>query len=310
MSTAGEMRAKPKEFAPQTQEIHPGAEHQMEPEPQYMNPGYKGSGKLRDKVAIITGGDSGIGRSVAILYGREGCKGVVVVYSKNHEDAKKTKELVEKEGSKCHVIAGDVSKRDFCFQVVNQTLQQFGQLDILVNHAGVQFEHKKLEDITEEELDMTMKVNVNGYFFMSQASLPHMKEGAAIINTTSVNAYKGNATLMDYTASKGANRAFTYALAHNLVSKGIRVNAVAPGPIWTPFIPSTFDEEHVKKFGQNAPMKRGWCQFNEFLNLKRDNRRKWHLLTFSWLLIVVPLTSRDKPSMSMEDTLRIVNILK
>jgi len=256
MSKVGEVREKPKEFAPQTQDIHPGAEHKLEPEPQYMNPGYKGSGKLQDKVAIITGGDSGIGRSVAILFGREGCKGVVIAYSKNHEDAKKTKELVEKEGAKCHVMSGDVSKKEFGFEIVNQTLKQFGQLDILVNHAGVQFEHKKLEEITEEDLDTTMKVNVYGYFFMTQAALPHMKEGAAIINTTSVNAYKGNVSLIDYTATKGANRAFTYALAQNLATKGIRVNAVAPGPIWTPFIPSTFDEEHVKKFGQNAPMKR------------------------------------------------------
>jgi NAD(P)-dependent dehydrogenase (short-subunit alcohol dehydrogenase family) len=255
MST-GEVREKPTEFPAQSQSVHPGAEHKLDPEPQYMNPGYKGSGKLKDKVAIITGGDSGIGRSVSILYGREGCKGVVIVYRKNHEDANKTKELVEKEGAKCTVIAGDVSKKEFCNQVVQQCLKEYGQLDILVNHAGVQYVANTLEEITEEHLDETMKCNVYAYFFMAQAALPHMKEGAAIINTTSVNAYKGHTTLIDYTATKGANRAFTYALAQNLATKGIRVNAVAPGPIWTPFIPSSFDEEHVKTFGQNAPMKR------------------------------------------------------
>jgi NAD(P)-dependent dehydrogenase (short-subunit alcohol dehydrogenase family) len=251
-----EVRAKPTSFPAQEQKIHPGAEHKMEPEPQYMNPQYKGSGKLQDKVAIITGGDSGIGRSVAILFGREGCKGVVIVYQKNHEDANKTKELVEKEGAKCCAIAGDVSKKSFCEDVVAQTIQKFGQLDILVNHAGVQYQATKFEDITEENLDHTMKVNVYGYVFMTQVCLPHMKQGSCIINTTSVNAYKGNKTLMDYTASKGADRALTYSLAQTLVEKGIRVNAVAPGPIWTPFIPSTFDAEHVKNFGQNAPMKR------------------------------------------------------
>jgi len=255
MST-GEMRPKPTSFPAQQQEVHPGAEHKMDPEPQYSNPGYLGAGKLKDKVAIITGGDSGIGRSVSILFGREGCKGVVVVYRKNTEDANKTKELVEKEGSQCLAIAGDVSKKDFCFSVVDQCIKKFGKVDILVNHAGVQYEAEKLEDITEEHLDETMKANVYGYFFMAQAVLPHMTPGASIINTTSVNAYKGHKSLMDYTATKGANRAFTYALAQNLADKGIRVNAVAPGPIWTPFIPSSFDADHIKTFGQNCPMKR------------------------------------------------------
>jgi NAD(P)-dependent dehydrogenase (short-subunit alcohol dehydrogenase family) len=254
---SSETRPKPKEFPPQQQSVHPGAEHKMDPEPQYENPNYKGSNKLKDKVAIISGGDSGIGRSVAIHFAREGCKGITILYREQHEDAQKTKSLVEKEGSRCLIIAGDVSKKDFCERAAQETMKNFGAIDVLVNHAGVQYEAKDLTEITEEHLDKTFKINVYGYFFLTQACLPHMKEGCSIINTTSVNAYKGNTTLMDYTSTKGANRAFTYALAQNLATKGIRVNAVAPGPIWTPFIPSTFsDPEHIKKFGQNAPMGR------------------------------------------------------
>jgi len=251
-----EIGHKPKEFPAQTQSVHPGAEHKMDPEPQYLNPNYKGSQKLKDKVAIISGGDSGIGRSVAILFAREGCKAVTILYREQHEDAKKTKELVEKEGAKCLTLAGDVSQKNFCVQAADQTMKEYGSIDILVNHAGVQYVAEDLKDITEETLDKTMKTNVYAYFFLAQACLQHMKSGASIINTTSVNAYKGHNTLIDYTTSKGANRAFTYALASNLAKTGIRVNAVAPGPIWTPFIPSSFDEEHVKTFGQNAPMGR------------------------------------------------------
>jgi len=248
---------RPKEFPAQTQEMHPGAEHKMDPEPQYLNPHYKGSEKLKDKVALITGGDSGIGRSVAIHYAREGCKGISIVYLKNDKDAELTKQLVEKEGSSCLLIRGDVCSKSTCEDAVKQTLRKFdNHLDILVNHAGVQTFAEDLLDITEENLDRTMKCNVYAYFFMAQACLPHMKRGSAIINTTSVNAYKGNAALMDYSATKGANRAFTYSLAQNLASKGIRVNAVAPGPIWTPFIPSSFPEEKVKTFGQKTPLGR------------------------------------------------------
>jgi len=248
---------RPTKFPGQTQKEHPGAEHKMDPEPQYLNPSYKGSGKLKDKVAIITGGDSGIGRSVAIHYAREGCKGISIIYLKNDQDAKKTKELVEKEGSSCILVRGDVCSKSFCEDAVKRTLKEFdNHLDILVNHAGVQYFSESILDITEESLDKTIKTNIYSYFFMSQACIPHLKKGAAIINTTSVNAYKGNAGLMDYSATKGANRAFTYSLAKSLVEKGIRVNAVAPGPIWTPFIPSSFPEEKVKVFGQKTPMKR------------------------------------------------------
>jgi len=258
-TTADQQREKerPTSFPGQSQSQHPGTEGKMEPEPMYDAPNYKGAGKLKDKVAIITGGDSGIGRSVAVLYAREGCKGISIVYHKNDKDAEKTKEMIEKEGSSCLLIKGDVCSKAFCQDVAKQTLQKFdNQLDILVNHAGMQVYNEKLVDITEETLDATMKTNVYSYFFMSQACLPHLKKGAAIINTTSVNAYKGHAVLMDYSATKGANRAFTYSLAQNLADKGIRVNAVAPGPIWTPFIPSSFPPDKVEKFGQNTPLGR------------------------------------------------------
>jgi len=253
---ATHVRSKPDEFPEQSQDVHPGAEHKMDPEPQYMNPNYKGSGKLNGKVALISGGDSGIGRAVAILFAREGCKGVAIIYYEQHEDAKKTAELVEKEGSQCLTIASDVCKKSLCEEAVKKTIDKFGQLDILVNHAGVQYYHEDLCDITEEELDKTTRTNIHGYIFLTQAALPHLKKGASIINTSSVNAYKGHGGLMDYTATKGANRAWTYSLAESLVEKGIRVNAVAPGPIWTPFIPSSFPPEKVKTFGQSCPMKR------------------------------------------------------
>jgi len=214
-----------------------------------MNPNYKGSGKLKDKVALISGADSGIGRAVAILYAREGCKGVGIMYYEQHKDAEKTKELVEKEGAQCLLIPTDVCKKSCCEESVNKVLEKFGQLDILVNHAGVQYYHENFTDISEEELDKTVRTNIHGYVFLTQAALPHLKRGSCIINTTSVNAYKGNEGLMDYSATKGAERALTYSLARNLVEQGIRVNAVAPGPIWTPFIPSSFPEEKVKDFG-------------------------------------------------------------
>lgn len=252
----GEMGPKPREFPAQEQEANPGADHKMNPEPDYSNPGYKGSGLLQDKVAIITGGDSGIGRAVAVLYGREGCKGVTIVYHKNDKDAEKTKELVEKEGSKCLLIRGDVTEKSFCEDVVKKTLKEFDSVDILVNHAGIQFRNTELTKLTEKELDITMKTNVYAYFYMAQAVLPHFKKGSSIINTSSINAYRGHADLMDYSATKGANRAFSYSLAANLADKGIRVNAVAPGPIWTPFIPSSFPADQVKTFGQDTPMGR------------------------------------------------------
>jgi NAD(P)-dependent dehydrogenase (short-subunit alcohol dehydrogenase family) len=230
-------------------------EYKMDPPPEYSAPWYKGSNKLKDKVAIITGGDSGIGRSVAILYAREGAS-VAIIYLQNDKDAKETKQLVEKEGRKCLLLKGDVSKKKSCEEFVKSTVEEFGQLDILVNHAGIQYVHDDFSKITEEQLRHTFEVNVFSQFFMAQAALPHLKKGSSIINTSSVNSYKGNEKLMDYSSTKGANTAFTYSLAQNLASEGIRVNSVAPGPIWTPLIPSTFDGQHLKDFGKNTPLGR------------------------------------------------------
>jgi NAD(P)-dependent dehydrogenase (short-subunit alcohol dehydrogenase family) len=213
-------------------------EHKMTPPPKYDAPWYKGSGKLKGKVAIITGGDSGIGRSIAILYAREGAN-VTIVYIHNDKDAEETKGLVEKEGGKCLVFKGDVGHKDICEQVVKKTVDTFGGLDILVNHAGLQFLAEDLLKITEENLRRTFEANVFSQFFMCQAALPHLKSGSCIINTSSVNSFKGHGKLLDYSSTKGANTAFTYSLAINLGEKGIRVNQVAPGPIWTPLIPST-----------------------------------------------------------------------
>lgn len=246
-----EVREKPKEFPAQKQEVHPGAEHEMRPEPQYLNPNYKGSSKLENKVALVTGGDSGIGRSVCIHFAREGAD-VAIVYLEQHEDAKKTKELVEKEGRKCLLIPGDVSDKKFCTEAVEKTVKEFGRLNILVNHAGVQKVVEKIEDITQNDLEKTFSVNVYSYFYFVQAALKYLDPGSCIINTSSVNAYNPNAGLLHYACSKGAERVLTYGLAKKLASKGIRVNAVAPGPIWTPFIPSSFGEEMVEKFGKTT----------------------------------------------------------
>jgi len=210
----------------------------MDPPPKYDAPWYKGSEKLKGKVAIITGGDSGIGRSIAILYAREGAN-VCIDYIHNDKDAEDTKKLVEKEGGKCLVYKGDVGKKEVCEDIVKKTVDTFGKLDILVNHAGLQFQEENFLDIKEENLRRTFEANVYSQFFMSQAAVPHLKPGSCIINTSSVNSFKGHAKLIDYTATKGANTAFTYSIANNLAEKGIRVNQVAPGPIWTPLIPAT-----------------------------------------------------------------------
>jgi len=245
------MSEYPKEFPPQQQKEHPGKEYKMDPEPFYDAPWYKGAGKLKGKVAIITGGDSGIGRSVAILFAREGAN-VTVCYFSSEKDAKDTQKMVEKEGTECITVQADIQKKDECFKIVDETIKKWGRLDILVNNAAVQWEQKNIEDITEEQLDRTFKTNIYSQFYMTQASVKHMKEGSTIINTSSINAFKGHETLLDYTATKGAISAFTRGLAQNLAKKGIRVNSVAPGPIWTPLIPSSFDADHVKKFGQNT----------------------------------------------------------
>jgi len=246
---------KPKSF-PAQQQSHPGAEHKMDPEPQYSAPWYKGSNKLQDKVAIITGGDSGIGRSVSILFAREGAD-VAICYFSNDKDAELTKQLVEKEGRKCLLLKGDVGDKHSCNSWVEQTMKQFSHIDILVNNAAVQHYTPDILAVKEEQLIHTFRVNMFGYFFMSQAVLPHLKKDGCIINTHSVVALKGNEMLIDYAATKGGIASFTTSLALQLAPKGIRVNAVAPGPIWTPFIPSAgFPDEVVQKFGSDTPLGR------------------------------------------------------
>jgi len=245
----------PTEFPAQAQIQTEGKEHRMDPEPYCDAPWYKGSDKLKDKVVLITGGDSGIGRSVAILFAREGAN-VAIVYLQNHEDAEKTKKLVEKEGRKCLTIAGDCKDKSFCEQSVQKTIKEFGKLDCLINNAAFQEEEMDFTKIEESQIEKTFRTNIFAYFFMAQAAVPQMKPGSTIINTTSVTAYKGSGHLMDYSSTKGAIRAFTYSLSESMIEKGIRVNGVAPGPIWTPFIPSTFSPDKVKIFGQKVPMKR------------------------------------------------------
>lgn len=235
----------------QKQEVNPGKESEMYPRPIYDADWYRPSQRLKDKVAIITGGDSGIGRSIAILYAREECDSVIV-YLKNHEDAEETKKCVEKYGRKCVPIAGDLGDPKFCKEVIEKTITEFKKLDILINHAGYQLTKESLEDISDEQLEYTFRTNVFSMFYLTKAALKHMEEGSTIINTTSVTSYKGKKELLDYSASKGAITSFTRSLAINLAPKKIRVNGVAPGPIWTPFIPSSFPKEKVEHFGSHS----------------------------------------------------------
>lgn len=239
----------------QQQDQQPGIEAEMTPRPQSEDKQYKGSDKLQNKVALITGGDSGIGRAVAIAYAKEGAN-VAIVYLNEHEDAKETKRLVEQEGRKCVTIAGDIGDESFCQQAVQKTVQELGQLDILVNNAAEQHPQESIEKISAEQLERTFRTNIFSMFYLTKAALPHLKEGSAIINSTSVTAYKGNPQLLDYSTTKGAIVAFTRSLSQALVSKGIRVNGVAPGPIWTPLIPSTFPADKVESFGAQVPMQR------------------------------------------------------
>ncbi|HET6568389.1 MAG TPA: SDR family oxidoreductase [Rhodothermales bacterium] len=240
---------------PQKQEQQPGRETEMHPEPIVIRDDYKGSGKLQDKIALITGGDSGIGRSVAVHFAREGAD-VAIVYLNEHEDAKKTKEMVEQEGRRCIAIPGDIGDKSFCERAVERTLEMFSKLDVLVNNAAVQYEAKDIREITEDQLERTFRTNIFGQFFMTQAALDHLEAGSSIINTTSVTAYRGQAVLLDYASTKGAILAFTRSLASNLADKKIRVNGVAPGATWTPLIPASFSKEQVDKFGGDAPLGR------------------------------------------------------
>jgi len=233
----------------------PGHESQLEPKPDW-EPRYKGSDRLKGKVALITGGDSGIGRAVAALYAREGAD-IAILYLCEHDDAAKTKEIVEKESRKAIAIAGDIGSKEFCEQAVQRTIDELGRLDILVNNAGEQHSDKDIRDISEDQLKRTFQTNIFSMFFLTQAALPHLKEGAAIINCTSETMYAGSKHLLDYSATKGAITAFTRSLALNLVEKGIRVNAVAPGPIWTPLNPfGGQDPEKIPEFGKKTPMRR------------------------------------------------------
>jgi NAD(P)-dependent dehydrogenase (short-subunit alcohol dehydrogenase family) len=233
----------------------PGHESELELQPRFMAPDYKGSGKLQGLTALITGADSGIGRAVAVLFAREGAD-VAIVYLNEHDDANETKRCIEEEGTRCMLISGDVRDFAFCRKAVEQTVKQLGKLDVLVNNAAFQEHAAGIEDITEERFDMTLKTNVYGYFHMAKAAVPHLKRGSAIINTGSVTGLEGSSHLLDYSATKGAIHAFTKSLASNLLDKGIRVNAIAPGPVWTPLNPADAPAEQVAEFGTKTDMKR------------------------------------------------------
>lgn len=233
----------------------PGQESKMNPEPIYDNPDKKGTGRLASKTAIITGGDSGIGRAVSVAYGKEGCN-VVIVYNIADDDANETKKVIESYGAKALLIKGDIGDSSFCNAVVDKTLKEFKGIDILVNNAAEQHMQKSIEDITDEQLLSTFKTNIFSMFYLTRAALPHLKEESTIINTSSITAFAGNKDLLDYSATKGAISAFTRSLAANLAEQKIRVNQVAPGPIWTPLIVSTLDKSTVENFGKNTPLKR------------------------------------------------------
>ncbi|MEC1524023.1 SDR family oxidoreductase [Neobacillus niacini] len=247
-------------FPSQHQNRQPGIESDMNPRPVSVDQNYKSAGKLAGKTAIITGGDSGIGKSVAIYFAKEGAD-VVIVYLDEHQDAEETQGLVEAEGRRCLLFSGDAGNEEFCKETVSKTMDQFGKIDILVNNAAEQHPQKSLLDISSAQLEKTFRTNIFSYFYMAKMVLPHLKQGSTIINTASVTAYAGNEQLLDYSATKGAIVTFTRSLAKSLAPQGIRVNGVAPGPIWTPLIPSTFNEDQVASFGSTTPMGRAGQPF-------------------------------------------------
>ena len=240
----------------QEQNIQPGMEYLMNPLPIFDNPNYKGSGKLKDKVAIITGGDSGLGRACSIAFIKEQAK-VVIVYLNEDKDAKDTKEYIEKLGGDCLLIKGNITDHNFCKKIVEKTLNKYGKIDILINNAGVQYQQDKLENITDEQFDWTMKVNIYGMFYLTKEVLPYLKSGSSIINLSSVTTFYGDPQFIDYVTTKGAIVGFTRALARNLALKNIRVNAIAPGFFWTPLQPACWVKEKIPSLGSNAAMSRG-----------------------------------------------------
>ncbi|WP_373532536.1 SDR family oxidoreductase [Vampirovibrio sp.] len=239
----------------QHQSQKPGLDSLLTPQPLIDDPHYKSAGKLQGKVALITGGDSGIGSAIAVVFAKEGAD-VAVLYLNEHEDAKKTQQLVEQYGQQCLLISGDLRDQRFCQQAVHQVIQAYGKLDILINNAGEHWEEESIENLNMAHMEQTFQINIFSMFYLTQAAVPFLPEEGAIINTTSVTAYKGSAHLLDYSSTKGAIETFTYSLAQQLAPKKIRVNGVAPGPIWTPLIASTFSETEVQQFGSDVLMKR------------------------------------------------------
>jgi len=246
---------EPTTFPPQHQTMQPGFEYVMSPNPIFDNSNYAGTEKLHNKVALISGGDSGIGKAVAIAFAKEGAD-ISIVYYNEHEDAKETEKYINNLGRKCILISGDLREEAFCKKAVDDTIDAFKHLDILVNNAGVQFPQNSLKDITAEQFEHTFRVNIFSFFYVTKAALPYLKSGSTIINTTSITAYAGNELLIDYSATKGAIVSFTRSLAKSLVAQGIRVNGVAPGPIWTPLQPASFPKEYITTFGTDTLMKR------------------------------------------------------
>jgi NAD(P)-dependent dehydrogenase (short-subunit alcohol dehydrogenase family) len=244
------------QLQPPQRQSQPGIEQEMTPEPDAARPQHRGSGKLAGKVALITGGDSGIGRAVAVLFAREGADVAIGHLAEEDTDAAETVKLVEAEGRRCLTLPGDVGDESFCRQAVERVVRELGRLDVLVNNAAEQHTTDSISEISAEQLERTFRTNIFAMFFMTKAALPHLREGSAIVNTTSVTAYQGNPSLLDYSSTKGAIVAFTRSLSQQLVDKGIRVNAVAPGPIWTPLIPATMPKEKVAQFGKDVPMGR------------------------------------------------------
>jgi len=259
-ATAGRREVKkleqPKSPMPAQHQPKPGKEAELDPRPRYEAPLYAGAGKLKEKVALITGGDSGIGRAVAVLFAREGADVAFTYLKEEKQDAEETRQAIEAEGQRAHAMVGDVRDPKVCKKLVEQTVQKLGRLDILVNNAAFQQHQETLEDVTEEQWDRTFRTNIYGYFHMTKAALPHLEEGSAIVNTGSITGLEGSKQLLDYASTKGAIHAFTKSLAQNLVERGIRVNCVAPGPVWTPLNPADKEAEDVAKFGADTPLKR------------------------------------------------------